>query len=79
MNLEMIQKYFSRALFIIASLTIVIAFAEAFLQLFGIDMVSRFYAPGRLLELAATLLVFVIVQLLREIRDELRARTQHKP
>jgi len=74
MNLQFVDKYFARTLFTIATLTILLAFAEAFVQIFGQSLISRFYSPGRLLELAATLLVFVIVQLLRQIRDELRAR-----
>ncbi len=36
------------------------------------DEVHQMYVPGRLLELAATLLVFVIAVLLRQVRDELR-------
>ena len=74
MNITIIDKYFARTVFIIATMTILLAFAEGFAQLFGQSLISRIYAPGRLLELAATLLVFVIVQLLRQIRDELRAR-----
>ena len=76
MNLQFFEKYFSRTVFIIATITIMLAFAEGFVQLFGQSLIGRFYSPGRLLELAATLLVFVIVQLLRQIRDELRAK-QH--
>ena len=74
MNMQLVDKYFSRTVFFIATATILLAFAEGFAQLFGQSIISRLYSPGRLLELAATLLVFVIVQLLRQIRDELRSR-----
>ena len=74
MNLQFVDKYFGRTIFAIATVTILLAFAEGFAQLFGQTLISRYYSAGRLLELAATLLVFVIVQLLRQIRDELRAK-----
>ena len=74
MNLQLVDKYFSRTVFLIATATILLAFAEGFVQLFGDSLIFRIYSPGRLLELAATLLVFVIVQLLRQIRDELRSK-----
>ena len=73
MNLNFFDKYFSRTVFTIATATILLAFVEGFVELFGGSLISRFYSPGRLLELAATLLVFVIVQLLRQIRDELKS------
>lgn len=72
MSIEFFDRYFSRTVFIIATLTIMLAFAEGFMQLAGRSLVAGLYSPGRLLELAATLLVFVVVQLLRQIRDELR-------
>lgn len=73
MNLSFFDKYFSRTVFIIATATILLAFVEGFVQILGGSLISRIYSPGRLLELAATLLVFVIVQLLRQIRDELKS------
>ena len=71
MNLESVYKYFSRTLFIIATAAIVVAFVEWTAEFFGFSLI-RTYQPGRLLELAATLLVFVIAVLLRQIREELR-------
>lgn len=73
MNLQIADKYFSRIVFIISTATILLAFAEGLAELFGRSLIDNIYSPGRLLELAATLLVFVIVQLLRQIRDELRS------
>lgn len=74
MNIQLLDKYFARTVFALATATILLAFAEGFLQLFDRSLVFNLYSPGRLLELAATLLVFVIVQLLRQIRDELRVK-----
>lgn len=71
---ELFDKYFSRTLFVVATMTIVLAFAEGFANLFGLSLLAGLYTAGRLLEIAATLLVFVVVQLLRQIRDELRSR-----
>ena len=73
MNLQLIDRYFSRALFIAASILVFLAIAEAFIQIFGISLISRVYSPGRMLDLSATLLAFVVVQLLRQIRNSLRA------
>ena len=43
------------------------------MQLFDTTLVGRWYSAGRLLEIAATLLVYVIAVLLRDIREELHA------
>jgi hypothetical protein len=72
MNLEFVYTYFSRTLFIIASVAIIVAFLEWIGAFVGFSLIDEMYTPGRLLELAAALLVFVIAVLLRQIRDELR-------
>ena len=72
MNFESVYEYVARTLFIIASATIAVAFLERIGELFGFSILGEMYEAGRLLELAATLLVFVIAVLLRQIRDELR-------
>ncbi len=72
MNFESVYKYVARTLFIIASATIAIAFLERTGEFFGFSILGEMYQAGRLLELAATLLVFVIAVLLRQVRDELR-------
>ena len=69
---QFVEKYFARTLFIVASVTILLALGEGFIQIFGLSLIDRAYSPGSLLELAATLLIFVVVQLLRQIRDALR-------
>ena len=72
MNLDFVSKYFARTLFIIAAAIIVFAFLERIAEFFGSSIIGDIYQPGRLLELAATLLIFVIAVLLRQVRDELR-------
>jgi len=42
-------------------------------QLVGTTLVGRWYSSGRLLEIAAALLVYVVAVYLREIREELRS------
>ena len=72
MNFESVYEYVARTLFIIASAAIAVAFLERIGEFFGFSILGEMYEAGRLLELAATLLVFVIAVLLRQIRDELR-------
>jgi len=72
MNLEFIYKHFARTLFLIASVAIIVAFLEWIGDLVGFSLTGDMYTAGRLLELAAALLVFVVAVLLRQIRDELR-------
>ncbi len=72
MNFDSVSRHFARMLFIIAAAAIVVAFLEWIADLLGFSIIGELYDPGRLLELAATLLVFVIAVLLRQIRDGLR-------
>ncbi len=72
MNLEFAYKHFSRTLFIIAAVGLAIAFLQLIGRFFGYDLAGQWYSAGRLMELSAALLVFVIAVLLRQIRDELR-------
>ena len=72
MNLEFVYKYFARTLFIIASIAIAVAFLEWIGDFVGFSLIGEMYTAGRLVELAAALLVFVVAVLLRQIRDELR-------
>ena len=72
MNFDSVYQYVARTLFIIASAMIAVAFLERIGEFFGFSILGEMYEAGRLLELAATLLVFVIAVLLRQVRDELR-------
>lgn len=49
------------------------AFLEGFVQLFDTSLISRVYSAGRLLEIAATLMMFVIVLVLLQIRNAIRS------
>ena len=62
-----------RVMFLASAALIALAFIEWAAQIVGTTLVGRWYSSGRLLEIAATLLVYVIAVYLREIRDELRA------
>ena len=64
----------SRLLFFVAGIMFIIAVWAWFLQWFGYAFSWMPYAPGRLLELAAMMIVFVIALLLRQIRDALRKK-----
>jgi len=72
MNLEFIYKHFARTLFMMASVAIALAFLEWIGDFVGFSLTGGMYTAGRLVELAAALLVFVVAVLLRQIRDELR-------
>jgi hypothetical protein len=73
MNLESFYHLFARLFFFGALALLVLAVAEAVLNLLGYTILRESYSAGRLMELAATLLVFVITILLRQIRDALKA------
>ncbi len=64
----------NRALFLIAAAMFVVAMWEWVLQWFGYTLTWLPYSPGRLFELAAIMAVFVIMLLLRQIRDALRSK-----
>jgi hypothetical protein len=49
-----------------------LAILEGLAQAFGYTIVSGNYAPGRLLELAGILGIFVIALLLRQVRETLK-------
>ena len=72
MNLESVYKYFARTLFLIALAAIAVAFLEWITDFFGFSIIGEMYSVSDLQQGAATLLVFVITVLLRQVRDELR-------
>ena len=63
-----------RALFFASATLIALAFIELAAQLAGTTLMSYRYSAGRLLEISATMLIYVIAVQLREIRDELREK-----
>ena len=72
MNMQTLLHNMARLAFLGASAAIALVFLELIATFLGISLIGKMYSLGRILELAATLLVFVIAIMLREIRDELR-------
>ena len=73
MYLQVFLNNSMRVLFLASAALIALAFIEWAAQLAGTTLVGHWYSAGRLLEIAATMLVYVIAVLLREVREELRA------
>ena len=73
MDKQRILHTSAQVVFIGASAAIFLAFLELGAQFFGASLIRNLYPPGRIIELAAALLIPVIAITLREIRDELRA------
>jgi hypothetical protein len=74
MNYDALGSIVSRAFFVGAFLLIVLAVVEQAANLFGYTVLRGAYSAGRLMELAATLVVVVIALLLRQVREELRRK-----
>ena len=72
MNVDNLYKIFSRFLFFLALAVLAVAFIEMAADSLGASILSGLYTTGRLIELSAALLIFVITILLRQIRDALR-------
>ena len=68
-----LTSIFSRIFFAVASLLLLIAIIDWIMRLFGWTLSWLPYKPGRLLEFAAYVMVFVIVLLLRQIREKLKS------
>jgi len=69
MGLDKLISYVSRLFFAVAFLMGALAIFERIANLVGFTLLRGMYNPGRMLELAALLLIFVIAVLLRQIRD----------
>jgi hypothetical protein len=62
----------SRIFFIVSLIMVGLALIERLANLFGLTILRGGYTSGRVLELAALMMIFVIAILLRQIRDSLR-------
>ena len=60
-----------RIFFIIALVLLALALWDRILLVFGWKLNFLAYQPGRMLELSALLMIFVIALLLRQIRDKM--------
>ena len=75
MSIRTLLSYFENLVFMGATGAMVLAFLELIAQFAGFSLIGELYPPGRIIELAAALLVLVIAITLREIRDELRVNS----
>ena len=69
MGLDKLTSHVSRLFFAVAFLLAAVAIFERIANFVGFTLLRGMYNPGRLLELAALLLIFVVAVLLRQIRD----------
>ncbi len=74
MDIDKLIAAAGRPLFIIALLLLAIGGLERLANVVGYTVTSNTFTAGRLLEISALLATFVIAILLRQIRDEARAR-----
>lgn len=74
MGSDKVLSTLSRVLFLASFVLLAIAVLERFINYFGYTILGASYTPGRMLEFAAIMLLFVIAILLRQSREELRRR-----
>jgi uncharacterized membrane protein YjjP (DUF1212 family) len=72
MDIAKLSSMVCRLFFGTAFVLLAISVLEKAAILMGYSILRRAYTPGRLLELSALLVVFVIALLLRQIREELK-------
>ncbi len=77
MNMTMIYHLFARLFFFLALGMLSVALIEILVNFLDYTILRGTYTAGRLIELSAALLVFVITVLLRQIRDG--STTQSSP
>lgn len=70
MNFDKLSSIASNVFFVVSFALFGCALLEGIVRVFGYTIFP--YAPGRLLEFGAIVLMFVVVLLLRQIREELR-------
>lgn len=75
MNLNKVNSVICRVFFFAAFLLVALALVDRFLNFFGYTILSAGYSSGRVLEFAGMMLIVVIALILRQIREELKART----
>jgi hypothetical protein len=73
-NLDKLISATGRPLFTIALALLVLSGAERIANVAGYTLTRSTFSAGRLLEISALLATFVIAILVRQIRDEARAR-----
>ena len=73
MDLDRLISLIARGSTAVAALLVTLAVAEWVANFFQYTILRGTYAPGRLLEFAAIVLLFVITVMLRQVRDAVRA------
>lgn len=71
--IDRLTSILSRIFFAVAFILLVIAISDKVLNIFGWTWTWTLYGAGRLFELSAMLMIFVVVLLLRQIREKLGA------
>lgn len=74
MNQDQVISVICRSGFFGAFAFMGVALGELVVNSFGYTILRQTYGPGRLLEVAAIILIFVIALLLRQVRDALKER-----
>ena len=69
--IDKLTSLLSRLFFAVASIVLVIAVIDWILRMGGTTLSFISYQPGRLFEFAAILMIFVMVLLLRQIREKI--------
>ena len=75
MGTDLCTSLLSRVLFFASFLLLGIAVLERLVNFFGFTVLGTSYTPGRMLEFAGIMLLFVIAILLRQTREELRRKS----
>lgn len=70
---EQTTSLISRVFFLGAVVLLALSVLEGGARVMGYTILRRTFEPGRLLEYAVILLVFVVAMLLRQIRDGVRS------
>jgi hypothetical protein len=73
MNMRTVLHNIARIAFLGGAAAILLVFLELIAQFLGMSLIGKMYSLGRILELAATLLIFVIAVTLHEVRADPRA------
>ena len=73
MDIDRLTSLVSRIFFAAAFVLVGFAIAERAVYAFGYTFLRGAFSGGRLLEIAAMVLIFVIALLLRQIREQLRS------
>ena len=72
MNFDSLNSIAIRVFFIGSLVLLGLAFMEGIANVFGYTILRNTYGPGRIIEFSAIALMFVVVLLLRQIREYLR-------